>query len=356
MADIVNLEAHYIGSPEIGVNLYEIPNATMQVMQDLINATWNQALLKSAELEAALADAKATFLDITNPPTVSAGQITAVTASDPGVTIPSVATVDDVFDKFTQEYLELATWLDAQFTDVITTYFPTEQATYATAEAALKGMLDNPNAGIPAAVLAQVLGDDQARALADKTRAQDAVFAQFAGRGFPLPPAVAASVVLQIEQKAQDAVAESSRKVAVMSIENMKFAIEKALNLHKDAMQSAVDYVKALASGPDMASRLVNVGYDAQSKLISSASSYFQARISAADMVNKVNQYNNSTAFEVETKNQASELAMIENKLRGLLSHMQTIGQTCAAFANNLNVSAGLKADGGTTVSSSGSF
>ena len=43
---IVNLEPIPIGSPEVGVNLYQIPNATMEVMEDLINATWELALIK----------------------------------------------------------------------------------------------------------------------------------------------------------------------------------------------------------------------------------------------------------------------------------------------------------------------
>ena len=51
--------------------------------------------------------------------------------------------------------------------------------------------------------------------------------------------------------------------------------VDKMLALRQMAMTSAVAYIQALASGPDMASRLVGIGYDAQSKLISSASQFY---------------------------------------------------------------------------------
>jgi hypothetical protein len=71
---------------------------------------------------------------------------------------------------------------------------------------------------LPPSIATQIWGNDQARILGDKTRAQDAVIAQFAARRFPLPPDAAASAILQIEQKAQDEIAESSRKIAEMSV------------------------------------------------------------------------------------------------------------------------------------------
>ena len=177
--------------------------------------------------------------------------------------------------------------------------------------------------------------------------------AQFAARRFPLPPGAANSMVMQIEQKAQDELAEASRKLTALSVEMQKFNVEKLLGLRSMAMDSAIKYISALASGPDMASKVIGVGYDAQSKLISSVSSFYGARIQAAEVTSKVAQYNNSTALEAAAKNQMADLQMIENKLKGLLTWANDLAQMCTALYNNLNVSSSISTSGGSSVNTS---
>lgn len=355
MTDIVNLTSHYIGSPAPGVTLYELPNASMQVLQDVINATWNEAKTTKSEFAGKIASATSGFLDTTSAPHVTAGTISAPSISEPSVDIPTSQSATDVISMFDTKYLELVAMLTDKFTAFRTTYFPDESNAYVAAENWLQEAIANPS-GLPAEVAAQIWGDDQARILSDKTRAQDAVVAQFAARRFPLPPDVAASAVMQIEQKAQDALAESSRKVAMLSVELQKFNVEKLMGLRGMAMDSAIKYITALASGPEMASRLVGVGYDAQSKLISSAAQFYNARTQAAETVAKVAQYNNSTALEAATKNQAADLTLIEDKLKALLTEAQAIAQMSTALFNNLHAGVGMNANGGTTISQSGTF
>lgn len=354
MTDIVNLEAHYIGSPTPGVNLYQLPNASMQVLEDIINATWNEGLTTKAEFSAKIAAAMAGFLDVTTAPHVTAGSVTVPTISEPAVDIPASVTVDDIYDQWTTQYLELATWLDGKFTTFRSTYFPDEQAAYTACEDWLQAAIANPEVGLPPAIADQIWTDDRDRIVKDGARASAEVLATFANKGFALPPGAAASAVLQIEQATQDKISESSRKVAVMSIDMQKFNVESLLKLRDVAMRDAVEYVKALASAPEMTSKLSNIGYDAQSKLISSVSSYYNARTQATDVMSKVAQYNNSTALEAAIKNQGSDLAMVENKLKAMLAEAAAIAQMCTGFINNLHVGATLQANGGTTVSQSG--
>lgn len=356
MTDIVNLEAHYIGSPTPGVNLYQLPNASMQVLEDIINATWSEGQTTKAEFAAKIANALSGFLDITAAPHVTAGTVTVPTISEPLVDIPTSVSVEGIYDQWAAQYLELATWLDGKFTSFRNTYFPDENAAYTACEDWLQAAIANPDAALPPTVAAQIWGDDAARIVADKTRAQDAVIAQFASRRFPLPPDAAASAVLQIEQKAQDELAESSRKVAMLSVELQKFNVESLLKLRDISMRDAVEYVKALASAPEMTSRLTNIGYDAQSKLISSVSSYYNARTQAQEVMSKVAQYNNSTQLQAAEKNQMSDLTLIEDKLKAMLAEAQSIAQMTTALFNNIHVGATLQANGGTTVSQSNEF
>lgn len=356
MADIVNLDAHYIGSPTPGVNLYQLPNASMQVLEDIINATWNEGLTTKEEFSAKIATALSGFLDVTTSPHVTAGSVSVPSITEPAVDIPTSVSVENIYDTWVTKYLELATWLDGKFTAFRATYFPDENAAYTACEDWLQAAIANPDTALPPTVASQIWGDDAARIISDKLRAQDTVIAQFASRRFPLPPDAAASAVLQIEQKAQDKMAESSRKVAMLSVELQKFNVEKLLQLRDISMRDAVEYVKALASAPEMTSRLVNIGYDAQSKLISSVSSYYNARTQAQDVMSKVAQYNNTTALQAAEKNQMSDLTLIEDKLKAMLAEAQSIAQMTTALFNNIHVGATLQANGGTTVSTSSTY
>jgi len=456
MSDIIDIHAHLIGTPANGVNLYQVPNASMEVLEDVINATWNLALTKSdavtAKVTAATADnalldpdlaptasagtvvvptideplvdipasasvndvflkfndeypdlaawlvsqftylhanyfsdysifvgainpsssptaaagavaallideplvdlpASASVDDIflkfnteypdlatwlvsqftaykTNyfsdyasfvgavdpdaPPTATAGTVSVPVIDEPLVNIPADATVVDVFDTLTQEYPHLATWLVAQFTDYLTDNAPTDAASYAAAGTWLTDALGNPEVGLPPGVADQIWTDGRDRITSDAARAQADVLELFASKRFPLPPGAAANAAIKIQQKAQDEIAESSRKVAMVSVEIQKWTVEKLVMMHDAVMKNAVEYVRALASGPDMVSRMVGIGYDAQQKLISSVASFYNARTQAKDVMSKVAQYNNSITFDASKANQAGELSVLD--------------------------------------------
>jgi len=456
MADIIDVSPHLIGSPENGVNLYQIPDASMEVLEDVINATWNLALEKSETVDAkvlALTDtgglldpslaptisagsvavpvideplvdiptsasvddvfvkfneeypdlsawlvSQFTGLQTTHfsdygifvgavdpgsPPTATAGAIASLLITEPLVDIPTSASVDDiflkfneeypdlgtwlvsqfsaykaahfsdygtfvgavdpsapptitanavavpvideplvdipasaavtdVFDTFTTEYIELATWLVAQFDDYLADHEPDDATGYAAAGDWLRDAIGDPEIALPPAIAAQILTDDRDRITADAARAAADVLEVFSTRRFPLPPGAAANAAIKIQQKAQDEIAESSRKIAILSVELQKWAVERLTGMHDAVMKNAVEYTKALASGPDMISRMVNIGYDAQQKLISSVASYYNARTQAKEVMSKVEQYNNSLQFDSSKSNQASNLSVLD--------------------------------------------
>ena len=348
MADIVDLTPHLIGTPDVGVNLYQIPNASMEVLEDIINATWNEGLTSKAEFSAKITDAFNTFLNIVNTPHVTTGSVALPTITAPNVDIPSSISVANVFDVFTTQYIALVDYLVSKREEFITTYFPNDATDYELAADWLRDAMANPDSGLPLAVQQQIWGEDHARISADKLRAQDAVIAQFAARRFPMPAAASASAVMQIEQKAQDALADSSRKIAILSVELQKWSIEKLFATREMAMKDATEYVKALASGPDMVSRMVNYGYDIQTKLISSASQFYAADTNAKEMVSKVAQYNTSIALDGAKANQGADMGIIEAKLKAMLAEAQSIAQMATSLFNNLHVGVTMQAGGST--------
>lgn len=316
------------------------PLESMRTLNALINASWDQANTKTTAYEAKMTAATEGFLDLATAPHITAGTVTSPSITEPGVTIPSTITSADIYDEFTTQYLELVALLSDKFALFRTTYFPDEATAYTAAEDWLQSAIANANGGIPLAVQTQLIADAEATIQAAATTANNDVLAMFASRRFPLPPGAAAAAAVEIQQKAQDGVVDVARKIAITSIEQLRFVVTQLMGLRKIAMDSAVDYIKALASGPDMASRLVNVGYDAQSKLISSAAAFYNARTSAAEAVSKVGQYNVGTALEASAKNQMSDLTLIEDKLKALLAEADALAKMTTSLFNNLHAQA----------------
>lgn len=350
MADIVDLTPHLIGTPDPGVNLYQIPNASMEVLEDIINATWNLALTKSDAVgtkTAAITGGTGMF-DPDTAPTVSAGSVSVPTITAPDVNIPASITVPDLYAEWSTQYLEIASWLTTQYSTWISTYAPNNQTLYAAGEASLLAALQS-NSYLPAAVQANILGDASATILADKVRAQDAVVAQFAARRFPMPTAASVSAVMQIEQKAQDAMAEAGRKIMVMSVEQYRFVIEKVIATRDMVLKDANQYIVALASAPDTASKLLGVGYDVQTKLITSAAQFYNADAQAKEVIAKVGEFNTNIAFDASKANQASKLTIIEDNLKALLGEITSVTQQAVSALNNLHVGVTMQA-GGTSV------
>lgn len=320
------------------------------VIADVINATWDLAGTKQTEFATKIANATSGFLDVTSPPSVTAGTASVPTITAPGVLIPASVDVSDIINSFDSKYAELVQLLADKFVAFRTAYFPDEQNAYVAAEDWMQAALADTS-GLPSAVRAQMLTDARDAVLTEAARATDEVVAAFAAKRFPLPPGASASAVLQIQGSAQAQMAEAARKVTAMSVEQFRFLVKSALDLRQGAMAAAVEYIKALASGPDMASRVIGIGYDAQSKLISSAADFYRADAGAKEVIAKAGQFNVTTALEADIKNQASELSMIDSKLKALLAEAQVIGQGITAMLNNLHASAG--AQGQDTVTTS---
>lgn len=347
MTNIVDFSAVPLYQTE-GGTVYLNPSHTMLAFSKIVNASWTKGLEMQDAFSAKIGAAQADFLDNTATPTVTAGSVAVPTITEPTVAIQDDATADSIIGMIDTSTAALVADLGAKFSAFKTSYFPDDSAIYGAAEDWVQGAMANPNGAIPVAVQSQIFADDQARILDDATRATEALTAQFAARRFPLPPGALANASLQIQQKAQDEIAESSRKVAILSVEQMKFAVEKAIQLRKTAMDSVLDYVKIVASQPETSSKLVSSAYDAQSRMISSAASFFGARIAATDLVNKAAQYNNSLAFEAATKNQSAELDMIDAKLKALLAEAEMLIKSAAALFNNLHASTSMSAQGST--------
>ena len=316
------------GAPDNLVFAYRTLNTTWNLAKTATNAFDDIVTGAVSRIDAQSAD-DALVIDRANETPVV----------EPVVTIPTSVNPTDVMSLFDTKYTELVALLVDKFTTFQNTYFPNEGANYTVAETWITNAMNNPDHGIPAAVFAQMLKDVKSRAYSDMAVQSDAVLATFAARRFPLPPGAAASAVLQISQKAQDAISESSRALMMKYIENMRFAVENTLSMREKAMGSAIAYINALASGPSLASGLVGTGYDAQSKLISATASYYNARTDASRMLKQAEQFNVDRKFSKDEKNVQNDITLMQDNVKLLLTEAQALAQIATSLFNNLHVS-----------------
>lgn len=135
---------------------------------------------------------------------------------------------------------------------------------------------------------------------------------------------------------------EEAKANQASALEVLKMVVQ----LRKSALQDSIDYIKALATSPDTISRMSNIGYDAQSKLISSAAAYYNARTQAKEAMSRVAQYNNTVALDAAKANQASELKVMEDNLRALLANIDMLARQATAMLNNIHASVSMSAGG----------
>lgn len=346
----IDLQPQQIGQPANGVNLYQVPNASMKVLEAIINTTWTEAQTARTDYAAKMTALNGTgglLNGVALPGDIAANVVTLTAPTAPTITLAD-APASTVYSDFAAEYVPLANWLKTKFSDFQTTYFPNDVATYSAAESWVQGALANPNAALPLAVQSQILADDQARIVTETSRAKDSLMATFAARRFPMPSGAAVSAALQLDQSAQDKMAESSRKIAIMSVEQMKFALDKAIALRTNAMSETLEFIKTMTFAPQTSSQLVGIGQDTQSKRISAVGSYYNSLISAAELTNKVAEFNVTAKLEADTKNQMVDVSMVSEKVKTMVAEAQQISQLIAALVNNLHASVSLQAGGST--------
>ena len=160
--------------------------------------------------------------------------------------------------------------------------------------------------GIPASVENQIWQRDRARVLSDVNRARDDVLATFSARGFCSSGAAAHAIRLA-QTDANDKIAQQSRDVAInhvgVLIDNIKFAVQSALDYRMKSIQAAAEYIKILALGPEIAVRLATSAADAQAQLINAAGGYYRNRIAVEELRLDALKSNASLSAEVSMHN-----------------------------------------------------
>lgn len=276
----------------------------------------------------------------------------------PEVDIPRRANGTDM-NFFTSASRKIVDDLVRNFSDFYSRYIPNDTAALNAAQQWLVDTINNGGTGIPIAVENQIWQRDRARVLTDVARAQEEVFATFSARGFPLPPGAMAHQVHLMQREGLDKIAQASRDVAIeqarIAIENIKFAVEQALNFRLRAIEAASNYLRALALGPEIASRLSLNQADAQARLISAASQFYQSRISFVEMEHDFQKHRERQRYERDIavmQNLTQQFGLrndiISERAKTLAATVsgaaQSAGTMASAALNSMNTSAAVTA------------
>lgn len=200
----------------------------------------------------------------------------------------------------------------------------------------------NPT-GIDAQIENQIWNRERDRILAENGRAKAEVVSEYSARGYPIPPGAMFEAVLAIERKNMEEIGKSSRDVAIemakIEIENMKFAVEKAIELYVGATQAAGEYIRALAMGPQIGMEVIPSVTDSQSKLIEAANSYYQSRIRIAEMVQKNWQFNAEMRNKASSEGAQLNLEYIKTNVQGAIERAKGAATQAAAALNAVSAS-----------------
>lgn len=271
-------------------------------------------------------------------------------AVEPPVTIPmNAAGVDGAL--YGSTYDQIITDLSDKFANFFSEYFPNECDYLQEAQAKLCEMLDG-GSGIPAHVENQIWQRDRSRVLEDVSRARDDVLATFASRGFPLPPGAAAHTMRLAEAEANNKIAQQSRDVAIkhveILIENIKFAVQQALDYRVKGIQAAGDYIKVLALGPEIAMKLATSAAGAQAQLISAASQYYRNRIAVEELKLDAAKFNADARNEAGMNDVREFSQRLKARTDTLSAAARAAGDQAAAALNAVHASAQVAVQGET--------
>lgn len=320
----------------------------------LVNAAWRKAEQVAANAETKTASmfdkalGEAGTAKYMNPATMNFG----VNVQEPDVLIPRIAEAASI-ENFQHWWTGAIDTLADQFANFIDQYFPNECGYLQAAQRWICNTIENGGTGINPIVEQQIWARDRSRLLADARSQEAELIDGFAARRYPIPPGAAVGAVIKLRAEAAGKIAQASRDVAIkqaeLEVENVKFAVDKAIGLYSAAMGAAGDYIKSLVSSSGNMSQLLPSVTDSQSRLIGAAADYYRARIQVEDLRLKASMPNGEWRQQANVKNVDNEMQAMRNRVDAAIEAAKAMAQQASAALNAMHASASMSDSVGTS-------
>ena len=311
----------------------------MATVENIINNAISIGNLKAAQAEAYSGQAYNSANMIAK---VTPGRIGKANVSEPRVHIPSRVSGLDM-TVYNSMYREIIGDLSDMFADFLREYLPFGTALLNSIEAKLQDMVDGKT-GLDPTWEARVWQRDRDRITVEAASATEAAIAQWAARGFPLPPGAANATVQAIERKRSADMAAVSREAAIKafetSVENVRFALKAAADYRMAALNAAGDYIRALAAAPNIAADVAKSSGDAQARLISAVASYYNARTNAEQLAMESDKFTINHSMDAARYNVDAQRDVMNARVNAATAAAQSLGQQAAAALNAVTAQA----------------
>jgi hypothetical protein len=221
------------------------------------------------------------------------------------------------------------------------TYYPLASDAFDEATNWLVNTITVGGTGISPAVEDQIWQRGRDRVIADGQRVENQTLDGFAGRGFSIPPGalVASLQSVRFEQllKTQEFSRDVAIKQADIEVENLRFAIDKAIDSRMRAMSAASDYIRALMTGPDTAARVASLNSDAQARMLGATADLYRARLSRDELALRIPVTNSANALQAAGISIDGFYRGIDSRVRAAGAAAGVYGQTASAALSSLS-------------------
>lgn len=288
------------------------------------------------DLRALISDAQtaASGVSSANAPTTIVAPIVAAPPFTPATDLSGAFQSD-----FDATWSDLEVWVRGLMADWMNTYFPTLNPNLGTSEDTwLLDVINNGYSGLPAAYEQAVWNRARSKDTLEALRMEEEAVAQFAARGFSLPPGVLANRLLQVQQEAANKSSTVARELAIkqmeIAVDMVKFAVGEVSKLRLGIAAALADFIRAWMAMPTAAADIAKAKAQMHQLLWTSSASYIQAQVAVANLsldAQKTNAANlvevgkfNASAFDSMTKvrvetalRSADDMAGIATAARG---------------------------------------
>lgn len=255
------------------------------VVDTVVTNATNKAALWSAAADQAAWDAvgMATALPALIPPSMSASMLAVE---------PLVPETDNGYTTFESQRGYLLSLMSDQLALFFSAYYPLNNDGYDEGTDWLVRTITLGGTGLNPAVEQQIWQRSRDRLTLEGARADSTTMLEFGRRGFALPTGVMTAQLQANRFEQLTKLQEQSRDIAIkqaeIEVENLKFAVDKAVSTRLQALASAADYIRAIIGGIEPSFRVVNLQADAKAKMMAATADLYRARLQRDEIAMRI--------------------------------------------------------------------
>jgi hypothetical protein len=172
-------------------------------------------------------------------------------------------------------------------------YYPLASDAFDESQAWLINTITNGGTGIPSDIEDQIWQRSRDRIITEGRRVENQIKSGFAAKGEVLPAGARNAQIREVwyKQNETNGIASTNigLKQAEIEIENIKFAVGKAIDARFSAMTAAGDYIRAIMSAPGLAVDIAGIDSNAKANMMNATSNLYSARLSRDEIVQNSN-------------------------------------------------------------------